>query len=176
MADTILHATGDTSKDRDTICADSALQRFLEDSNCSLLVATPAAGGLSLANEMDAEKQAASRGGPTIVLTKTRAQALTAGNMMSLVTTATLAAGTSPLEGLAAALKCVYAPLLHASDSTGPGARLATVMAELQAGLASELRFVLVPPSISRECDRSRRTLYMSQSYQRLYYPVVLRV
>jgi hypothetical protein len=136
FAESVLQATGVSSADRDKICSDGAMQRFLEDPSCALLVATSPEGNVNLANELDPAKQATSKG-PTLILTKLRPQALSAGNMMSLVSSSSLTVGTSPLEGLAATLKHVYAPLLKASPT---GGRLATVLSELQAGLASELR------------------------------------
>ena len=103
----------------------------------------PAAGGfepdggkVQLSNAVDAEKQAASMR-PTLVFIKTRPVAINTGNMQSAVTTSTLQA--SPLEGLAAALTHVYAPLLQAQAGAQPG-RLLTVLSELKSGLASELR------------------------------------
>jgi|EP01049_Picozoa_sp_SAG25_P002668 hypothetical protein len=141
FADTLIHATGVAAGGaKEALCADSALLRFLEDPSCALLVGSAATDGamLVLTNELPAETGKLPSGDatkPTVVLTKTQPLPLSVGNMLSLVAVSTLQGG-SPLASLAASLTNVYAPLLRSQG----GGRLQTVLAELQAGLASELR------------------------------------
>ena len=115
------------------------MQRFLEDPSCALLVASGGGSAAVLANEMPPPPPAEGAPAPVVVYAKTRAAALTAGNLATLVTSATLQGG-APLEGLLAVVAHVYAPLLRRPDPSGLGDRLSTVLAQLQAGLASELR------------------------------------
>eukprot|EP01043_Picozoa_sp_COSAG02_P047605 COSAG02_NODE_4582_length_5188_cov_2.108166_1_plen_476_part_10 len=114
------------------------LQRFLEDAACPLLVASCTDGGVvQLSNAVDAAALGGAGGRPTLAFIKTRPVAINTGNMLTVVTSSTLQ--SSPLESLAAALAHVYAPLVKAQSGAQAG-RLQTVLAELRAGLASELR------------------------------------
>ena len=116
---------------------DSAMQKFLQDASCPLLVASCADGSkVQLTNAIDGKALGAGSR-PTLAFIKTRPVAINAGNMLSVVTSSTLQ--SSPLESLAAAVAHVYAPLVKAQSGAQAG-RLSTVLSELHAGLASELR------------------------------------
>jgi len=136
FAEAALHTTGGTGSSAD-LSGDGAMQRFLEDAACPVLVAScPDGGKVQLSNAVDSAALAASQR-PTLVFIKTRPVAINTGNMLTVVTSSTLQ--SSPLESLAAALAHVYAPLVK--EQSGPQAgRLQTVLSELRSGLASELR------------------------------------
>ena len=75
FAEAALHTTGAAGSSAD-LCGDAAMQRFLEDAACPLLVASsPDGGKVQLSNAVDAEKQAASMR-PTLVFIKTRPVAI----------------------------------------------------------------------------------------------------
>lgn len=92
------------------------------------------AGAFALRLDNDS-KSTSGKACPRVALVKTRPVALNSGNVRAVV--ASMAAQGPALEGLAACLKHVYGPMI--ADS-GQGARLSGVLAEFEAGLASELR------------------------------------
>ena len=138
IADMVITATGGTAAEKESVYGSAAAQSFLDDPSCMLLVAAKTEGSIPGAMALVLEnsfKAPSGRAGPRIALVKTRPVALNGGNMRAAV--ASMSAQGPALEGLMACIKHLYAPMIA---PTGQGARLGGVMAEFQAGLASELR------------------------------------
>ena len=114
--------------------ASGAMRAFLDDQTTMVFQATVSGSSLVSSNVASFDTASSCQ----VVLTKLKAGALTAADVPANVAVSSMS--HSPVRALYTQLKSVYGPMMSGSGGLGVDAKLAGLLAELEAGLGNHLR------------------------------------